>query len=518
MRPGFDSSRDSPGGFFFRFRFQQKLMKFSPKNWIRETILFTFSLRHSTIELQKDHGNRFLSKFPRWNFFSDFPKKIWFKGKFQSHEPAVAAPEPLDDSTSSPMEVVDEPHDDHDEAWCDEDAGAASGGSQATLSFGSAAALGESPAACAALSWVREVAPPRRAEGPCRQTLSRRRQVALGAAKRQMASYMAGWLTRGAEQQSQQSLPQSSETQRAAEPLLEEDDSSAVPAAACTAEPGSDGGRDSNSDSCSETDMLVEDGVDLPLQEWVGEGEQAEAQGAVEEHCDDGGSVDHYDQKVAFCPNTKNSSDIDAARRRRHGQSSFTFQIVFVRKLSLTNKMDKLSWTDHMTNVAKKRSSHPGCIKIPSFGNDGSKKAEFCSQHAQQGMVDVCSKRCCHPDCTTRPNYGEDGSKKAEFCSQHARQGMLNIRSKRCCHPNCTKGPSFGEDGSKNAEFCCQYALQGMVDVVNRKCRHPGCKKRASYGQDGSKKTELCAQHALRYGQCSKRCGHLQCTKRASYG
>ncbi|CAB1105158.1 unnamed protein product [Ectocarpus sp. CCAP 1310/34] len=242
------------------------------------------------------------------------PKRGRFKGKFQSHEPAVAAPEPLDDSTSSPMEVVDEPHDDHDEAWCDEDAGAASGGSQATLSFGSAAALGESPAACAALSWVREVAPPRRAEGPCRQTLSRRRQVALGAAKRQMASYMAGWLTRGAEQQSQQSLPQSSETQRAAEPLLEEDDSSAVPAAACTAEPGSDGGRDSNSDSCSETDMLVEDGVDLPLQEWVGEGEQAEAQGAVEEHCDDGyfscgGFLDGHDY-----PSDRSDGSLDSDR------------------------------------------------------------------------------------------------------------------------------------------------------------------------------------------------------------
>ncbi|CAN0343566.1 unnamed protein product [Ectocarpus sp. 8 AP-2014] len=42
-----------------------------------------------------------------------------------------------------------------------------------------------------------------------------------------------------------------------------------------------------------------------------------------------------------------------------------------------------------MTNIAKKRCGHPGCIKIPSFGNDGGKKAEFCSQYARQGMVDV---------------------------------------------------------------------------------------------------------------------------------
>jgi len=84
---------------------------------------------------------------------------------------------------------------------------------------------------------------------------------ALGAVKRLMASYMTGWPTCGAGQQSQQSLPQSSETQRAAEPLHGEDDGGAVPVAACIAEPGRDSGGDGNSsDSCSEADMPM-DGV-----------------------------------------------------------------------------------------------------------------------------------------------------------------------------------------------------------------------------------------------------------------
>ena len=54
-------------------------------------------------------------------------------------------------------------------------------------------------------------------------------------------------------------------------------------------------------------------------------------------------------ENVAFRPNNKNSSDFDAARRRRHGQSCLTFQFVFFRKLSRKNKMDKLSRTDHTT-------------------------------------------------------------------------------------------------------------------------------------------------------------------------
>ncbi|CAM9718416.1 unnamed protein product, partial [Ectocarpus sp. 12 AP-2014] len=46
-----------------------------------------------------------------------------------------------------------------------------------------------------------------------------------------------------------------------------------------------------------------------------------------------------------------------------------------------------------MQDVIHKGCGHPGCIKRPSFGIDGSKKAEFCSQHSQQGMVNVVSKR-----------------------------------------------------------------------------------------------------------------------------
>lgn len=47
-------------------------------------------------------------------------------------------------------------------------------------------------------------------------------------------------------------------------------------------------------------------------------------------------------------PISTNSSDIDVTRRRRHGQSCFTFQFHLFRKLSRKIKMDKFSWTDHI--------------------------------------------------------------------------------------------------------------------------------------------------------------------------
>ncbi|CBN77521.1 EsV-1-7 [Ectocarpus siliculosus] len=92
-------------------------------------------------------------------------------------------------------------------------------------------------------------------------------------------------------------------------------------------------------------------------------------------------------------------------------------------------------------------------------------------------MVDVVNRRCRHPGCTKRPSFGQDGSKKQEFCAQHAHQGMVDIVSKRCARPGCMKQPRFGNEGSKKPEFCAQHAPQDMVDVLSKRCAHPGCTK-----------------------------------------
>ena len=49
----------------------------------------------------------------------------------------------------------------------------------------------------------------------------------------------------------------------------------------------------------------------------------------------------------------------------------------------------------------------------------------------------MVKKRCGCAGCTTR-SYGKAGS-KAEYCSGHAEDGMVNVVSKRCSYHGCTK-------------------------------------------------------------------------------
>lgn len=53
-------------------------------------------------------------------------------------------------------------------------------------------------------------------------------------------------------------------------------------------------------------------------------------------------------------------------------------------------------------------------------------------------------QRCVHQGCNVRPSYGVEGTKKAEFCSQHAREDMVDVISKRCGHQRLQKKSSYG--------------------------------------------------------------------------
>ena len=44
-------------------------------------------------------------------------------------------------------------------------------------------------------------------------------------------------------------------------------------------------------------------------------------------------------------------------------------------------------------------------------------------------MVDVWSKTCASDECSRKPSYGVEGSRKAEYCVQHALKGMVNVYS-----------------------------------------------------------------------------------------
>ena len=83
--------------------------------------------------------------------------------------------------------------------------------------------------------------------------------------------------------------------------------------------------------------------------------------------------------------------------------------------------------------------------------------------------MNVISKRCGHRGCNKQPTYGMEGTKKTERCSQHTRQGMVQVRVKKCGHQGCTKQPSYGVEGTRKAEFCSEHAREGMVDARDRR-------------------------------------------------
>ena len=260
---------------------------------------------------------------PRWG-----PRRKRLKnksnGQFQRREStdavAVDDGQPPESSTLSSMEVDD--NEERDEDYQGEGSGAASGMGQTLLSFGSAAACAVLDTARAAVRTVDalcpEVAPRPHAAQPNRSTLYRRKRASIQAAQPGMRQGLAAFLRRGAEQQAQQeqqaSLPQSSQRESAVEMEVgEQDNSSSSAAASGSAETHSDG--DSDSDDCSDSDVLVHDGIGLPFAAWVGGDVQSAAKGFLEEQIDgypsDGsdGFLDGLDYSSSWSDSGKESGD-----------------------------------------------------------------------------------------------------------------------------------------------------------------------------------------------------------------
>ena len=136
------------------------------------------------------------------------------------------------------------------------------------------------------------------------------------------------------------------------------------------------------------------------------------------------------------------------------------------------------------------------CDKQPSSGVAGTKTAEYCAQHALEGMVDVHSRKCRTGGCGKKAYFGVAGTKTGECCAQHLQDGMVDVKSRKCRTATCGKQPFFGVAGTKSAKYCAQHAPEGMVDVKSRKCRTEGCGKRPFFGVADTKTGEYCSQHA----------------------
>ena len=127
-----------------------------------------------------------------------------------------------------------------------------------------------------------------------------------------------------------------------------------------------------------------------------------------------------------------------------------------------------------MVNVKSRKCRTEGCGRGPSYGVAGTKTAEYCAQHAPDGMVNVCNKKCRTEGCGKKPSFGVTNTRTAEYCAQHARlkcdvEGYMegevdphnsgketigNILPNGAKHqtvhpPDTTNPPSEGDQGSR---------------------------------------------------------------------
>ena len=125
----------------------------------------------------------------------------------------------------------------------------------------------------------------------------------------------------------------------------------------------------------------------------------------------------------------------------------------------------------------------------------GTETAEYCAQHAKNGMVNVQSRNCKTEGCGTRPLFGVAGARTAEYCAQHAKYGMVDVQNRKCRTEGYDKHLSFGVAGTKTTKPCAQHAPDGMIYVKSSKCRTESCSKEPSFGVAGSRMAEYCAQN-----------------------
>ncbi|CAN0096602.1 unnamed protein product [Pylaiella littoralis] len=166
-----------------------------------------------------------------------------------------------------------------------------------------------------------------------------------------------------------------------------------------------------------------------------------------------------------------------------------------------------------------------GCKRRPIFGAEGTRRAEFCSAHKQDGFVNVLCKQCDAEGCKHQPSFGIPGGKPVR-CATHRSEGMVNLSAPRCVSPACRVVPSFAKQGAKRASACAAHRRDGDVDVVSRRCHHEGCVHRPVFGylmegrKHAERKAHYCSAHKLdgMLNVFVARCAEDNCTELATFG
>ncbi|CAN0479282.1 unnamed protein product [Laminaria digitata] len=113
-------------------------------------------------------------------------------------------------------------------------------------------------------------------------------------------------------------------------------------------------------------------------------------------------------------------------------------------------------------------------------------------------MVDVCTRRCSYDSCSFCPSFNVVGSKKPEYCKQHAENGMVDVRRKRCAHDSCMGWPRWGLVSEGSASACASHRSDlpaGRVIDFKAPCKGAGCQKMSRWGLEGKQPTH-CPDHS----------------------
>ncbi len=171
-------------------------------------------------------------------------------------------------------------------------------------------------------------------------------------------------------------------------------------------------------------------------------------------------------------------------------------------------------------NVRDKKCIHPGCSKIPHYGDVSDGIVAYCATHKMSNHIDLKNKRCIHPNCSKQPHYGDVSDGIAAYCATHKLNNHINLKSKRCVHPNCSKQPVYGDVLDGIAIYCVTHKMSDHIDLKNKRCIHPNCSKQPYYGDVADGIAAYCVTHKMsnHINLRSKRCIHPGCSKQPYYG
>lgn len=77
------------------------------------------------------------------------------------------------------------------------------------------------------------------------------------------------------------------------------------------------------------------------------------------------------------------------------------------------------------------RCEFPDCTTQPRYATQGSSRPQFCGLHKLPGQVNVVSRCCKHPGCNKVPHFGNN-QERPLYCGEHKLEGMVNVANRRC--------------------------------------------------------------------------------------